>query len=66
MTEELKATRGNDYFNVAQSDIRALVRGELNSLKTTLTIAKAKQTNPETKFHYLDALKRIETILNPK
>jgi hypothetical protein len=32
MKEEIKSTR-SDYYNVAQSDVRALVRGELTTLK---------------------------------
>jgi hypothetical protein len=41
MKEEIKSTRSADY-NVAQSDVRALVRGELTTLKTALAIAKAE------------------------
>lgn len=66
MTEELKPARNEVFFNVSQSDIRALVRGELNSLKNSLITAKANQTHTETKYHYEDALKRIDKILNPK
>jgi hypothetical protein len=33
MKEEIKSTRSADYYNVAQSDVRALVRGELTTLK---------------------------------
>jgi hypothetical protein len=32
MKEEIKSTRSADYYNVAQSDVRALVR-ELTTLK---------------------------------
>jgi hypothetical protein len=32
MKEEIKSTRSADYYNVAQSDVRAL-RGELTTLK---------------------------------
>jgi plasmid maintenance system antidote protein VapI len=42
MKEEIKSNRSADYYNVAQSDVRALVRGELITLKTALGIAKAK------------------------
>jgi hypothetical protein len=42
MKEEIKSTRSADYYNVAQSDVRALVRGELTTLKTALAIAKAE------------------------
>jgi hypothetical protein len=30
---KIKSTRSADYYNVAQSDVRALVRGELTTLK---------------------------------
>nr|WP_315222394.1 zinc-dependent metalloprotease [uncultured Flavobacterium sp.] len=67
MTEEIKpADRSTIYYNVAQSDIRALVRGELTALKATLAIAKTRPVNAETKYHYEDAIKRIDLILNPK
>jgi hypothetical protein len=42
MKEEIKSTRSADYYNVAQSDVRALVRGELTTLKATLVIAKVE------------------------
>lgn len=67
MTEEIKpADRSVIYFNVSQSDVRALVRGELTALRTTLLAAKAKPVNTETKYHYEDCIKRIDLILNPK
>ena len=66
MTEELKTGASRDYYNVSQSDIRGLVRGQLNILKGTLATAKSGAVNAETKFHYLDCIKRIETILDPK
>jgi hypothetical protein len=42
LMKEEKSTRSADYYNVAQSDVRALVRGELTTLKTALVIAKAE------------------------
>ena len=67
MTEEIKPTdRSTVYYNVAQSDLRALVRGELSALKGTLLTAKAGAVNTETKYHYEDCIKRIDLILNPK
>ena len=66
MKEEIKLGRPSDYYNVAQSDVRGLVRGELTSLKSTLSVAKTRAANAETKYHYEDAIKRIELILNPK
>ena len=66
MTEELKPGRGVDYYNVNQSDVRALVRGELNTLKNAINVRKNSVTDIETKYHYQDAIKRIELILDPK
>jgi hypothetical protein len=66
MTEEIKpADRSTVYYNVSQSDLRALVRGELNVLKKSLAAAKALGVNTETKYHYEDCIKRIDLILNP-
>ena len=67
MTEEIKPSdRSTVYYNVGQSDVRALVRGELNALRSTLLAAKARPVNAETKYHYEDCIKRIDLILNPK
>ena len=66
MTEDLDKNRSRQYFNVNQSDIRALVRGELNRVKELLTSASKRSINTETKYHYLDAVERINVILDPK
>lgn len=67
MIEEIKPTdKSTTYYNVAQSDLRALVRGELTALRSTLLAAKARPINTETKYHYEDCIKRIDLILNPK
>lgn len=66
MTEEIKPTdRSTIYYNVTQSDLRALVRGELSALRKSLVAAKAGAVNTETKYHYEDCIKRIDLILNP-
>ncbi|MBE0391621.1 zinc-dependent metalloprotease [Flavobacterium sp. PL002] len=67
MQEEIKSTgRGDDYYNVSQSDVRALVRGELKALKTQLATAKNGALNTETRYHYDDCIARIELVLDPK
>ena len=66
MNDELKVGATRDYYNVSQSDVRGLVRGQLNILKGTLLVAKSGAANAETKFHYQDCIKRIEKILDPK
>lgn len=66
MTEDLDPKRTRQYYNVNQSDVRALVRGELNTIKQTLTRASKTTVNTETKYHYKDAIERINNILDPK
>ena len=53
-------------FNVNTSDVRSLVRGELVALQRKLRNAKNRNINTVTKYHYEDAIARIEQILNPK
>lgn len=69
MTGELNAQVqrfGGQFFSVSQSDIRALVRGELNTLKRIVTNAASRSVNTITKYHYRDCLERINAILDPK
>ncbi len=66
MTQDLNPQRTRQYFNVNQSDIRALVRGELNTLNNSIKRIKNNVSNIETKYHYEDAVKRIDLILDPK
>ncbi|WP_411767516.1 zinc-dependent metalloprotease [Winogradskyella sp. A3E31] len=66
MTEELNPQRTRQYYNVNQSDVRALVRGELNTLINTLQSAVNRGVNTETKYHYRDIIERIDAVLNPK
>jgi hypothetical protein len=66
MTKELDPRRSRQYFNVNQSDVRAIVRGELNQLKRVLNTAKRASINTDTKYHYNDCIERINTILDPK
>ncbi|WP_460218884.1 zinc-dependent metalloprotease [Psychroserpens sp. MEBiC05023] len=66
MTEDLDPRRSRQYYNVSQSDVRALVRGELNILKRQVAAAGNRGVNTVTKYHYRDCVKRIEQILDPK
>ena len=66
MTEELKPSRFGSYYNVNQSNVRALVRGELNTLRNSIKYIKNSVSNTETKYHYEDCIKRIDMILDPK
>lgn len=66
MTEDMNRQRARKYYNVNQSDVRALVRGELNTLKQRLRTASNAAVNTETKYHYKDCVARIDAILDPK
>lgn len=52
--------------DVSQSDIRALARADLESLKTQLPLAATRATDPTTKAHLRDALARVNHVLDPK
>ncbi|WP_124980578.1 zinc-dependent metalloprotease [Nonlabens xiamenensis] len=52
-------------FNVSQSDIRALVRGELKRLKNQLR-SFSRTSNTINKYHYEDLLARVDIILEPE
>jgi len=58
--------RGGTPVNVSQSDIRPMVRGELNTLRNQIKASIAKTNDSMTKYHLQDALVRIDNILNPK
>lgn len=53
-------------YNVAQSDVRALVRGELNSLQYTLRSKRNATINKVDRYHYEDLLARVANVLNPR
>ena len=50
---------------VAQSDIRALVRSELQALRTQVEQAAARTGDPTTEAHLDDVRVRIDRILDP-
>lgn len=56
---------GTLVFNVAASDVRPLVRGELKTLRRKLVTVK-DSVNTTTRYHYEDAIARIDTMLDPK
>jgi len=49
--------------NTSQSDIRAVVRAELKSLRSQLRSARGADSM--SRIHIADALERIDAILNP-
>ena len=52
-------------FDVSNSDIPALVRGELKSLENVLEKALQRNIDTVTKYHYQDVRSRINKILEP-
>ncbi len=56
---------GTTDVKVADSDIRPYVRGELEYLKSMVKRSASTAGDKATRLHYLDALARIEKILDP-
>ena len=68
MTAENQRGSSNPYVkatavNTSQSDIRAVVRAELKSLRSQLRSARGGDSM--SRIHIADALERIDAILNP-
>ena len=53
-------------YKVSTSDVQPLVRGELNVLKKKLRAARNSNVDTVTKYHYEDAIARIDALLEPK
>jgi hypothetical protein len=53
-------------IKAGDTDIRPLARLELMNLKTDITRALPRYGNATLKAHLVDALARIDAILNPK
>ena len=63
--------RGSDYIkstvvNTNQSDIRAVVRAELSTLKNMVRRGLNRTSNTMSRIHLKDILDRIEAVLDPK
>ena len=52
--------------NIGQSDIKAIVRGELNRIKRDIKSAVSKAPNTTSRYHLQDAIARIDKALDPK
>ena len=72
MTEELpdisaqfRRFLGMTSVNVSQSDIRPMVREQLETLQSDISSAKSRVSDRATRVHLADAERRIENILNP-
>ncbi|WP_022834459.1 zinc-dependent metalloprotease [Salisaeta longa] len=75
MTEDIEPMElpdwAEDYLiytpvNVVQSDLRALVRSELNTLQDNIARALRRTSDDATEMHLRDALERIDRTLNPE
>ncbi|MEM6721805.1 MAG: zinc-dependent metalloprotease [Bacteroidota bacterium] len=53
-------------LNTSQSDLRAVVRAELNTLKRQVRNAIGRTSDSMSKIHLRDAIERIDAILDPK
>ncbi|HWC54124.1 MAG TPA: zinc-dependent metalloprotease, partial [Chitinophagaceae bacterium] len=53
-------------LNPNSSDIKSLVRAHLTALKAEATAAAATISDPMSKYHLQDIVKRIDNALNPK
>ena len=51
--------------NISQSDIKAMVRGELKRIKRDVKRSIPNARNTITRYHLQDAVDRIDNILNP-
>ncbi len=51
--------------NIDQSDIKAMVRGELNRIKRDVKSAISKAPNTTSRYHLQDAIARINMALDP-
>jgi hypothetical protein len=66
LTEQMTPSPfGREFYNVSQSDVRSIVRGELKTLLVSLQTAKGKYADKETAYHLADCIDRIQTALNP-
>ena len=72
MTAENQSKRGGSSYvkstavNTSQSDIRAVVRAELNSLKSMIDNGLRRTSDSMTKIHLRDVRERIDGVLDPK
>jgi len=69
--ENQSKRRGSSYVkstavNTSQSDIRAVVRAELNSLKSMVNRGLGRTSDQMTRIHLKDIKERIEAVLDPK
>lgn len=61
-----RAFFGFTAVDVSQSDIRPMVRAELTSLRRQINSGISKTSDRMSRYHLIDALERIDAILDPK
>lgn len=61
-----RAFAGFTPVDVSQSDIRPMVRAELKLLKSQINSTISKTSDRMSRYHLIDALERINIILDPK
>jgi|GEM_PF-2377552 hypothetical protein len=66
MKDQPAASSRGTRMNISQSDIRALVRGELTELQKEIKKSVSGTKDTMMKYHLEDALVRIDNILDPK
>ncbi|HEY9116289.1 MAG TPA: zinc-dependent metalloprotease, partial [Roseivirga sp.] len=67
LTDEAPVSRfGGGGIDASQSDIRAVARGELKRLQSSIRAAIPRTSDAMSKLHLEDALERVNNILDPK
>ncbi len=66
MTMTQTIGREPESVNLAQSDIRPMVRAELKTLQSQIRSAVARTSDRMSRVHLEDAIERIDDILDPK
>lgn len=66
LTEEQSGRRNATSVNVSQSDIRAISRAELNTLKRSVRSAIGRTGDALSRYHLQDLMERIDLILDPR
>ncbi|MFT6095346.1 MAG: hypothetical protein ACJAXY_000693 [Nonlabens sp.] len=57
---------GRSSYDIGQSDVKALVRGEFKALLPTLRTKRNTTSSVVNRYHYEDLLARVDLVLNPR
>ena len=66
MTKEQEGRYNATDVEVSQSDIRAIARAELNTLKRSINSALGRNSDTMSRYHLQDLKERIDLILDPR